>query len=75
MNARQMKILNKLLDGCEGNLTHKKWVAMNKCSPDTALRDIKELIDRGILAGAGVGGRSTHYVLSNVQPSGSHEQC
>jgi Fic family protein len=67
MNVRQMKMLNKLLDGFEGNLTNKKWVAMNKCSPDTALRDIKELVDRGVLVSAGAGGRSTHYVLSDVQ--------
>lgn len=64
LNERQMKMLNKLLDGFEGKLTNKKWVAINKCSPDTALRDIKELIDRGILVSAGAGGRSTHYVLS-----------
>ena len=63
MTERQVKMLNKLLDGFEGNLTNKKWVAINKCSPDTALRDIKELIDRGILVSAGAGGRSTHYVL------------
>ena len=63
MNERQVKMLNKLLDGFEGNLTNKKWVAINKCSPDTALRDIKELIDRGILVSAGAGGRSTHYAL------------
>ncbi len=67
MNVRQMKMLNKLLDGFEGNLTNKKWVAMNKCSSDTALRDIKELIDRGVLVSAGAGGRSTHYILSDVQ--------
>lgn len=64
MNVRQIKMLNKLLDGFEGNLTNKKWVAMNKCSPDTALRDIKELVDQGVLVNAGAGGRSTHYVLS-----------
>jgi Fic family protein len=40
---------------------------MNKCSPDTALRDIKELVERGVLVSAGAGGRSTHYVLSDVQ--------
>ncbi len=67
MNVRQMKMLNKLLDGFEGNLTNKKWVAMNTCSPDTALRDIKELVERGVLVSAGAGGRSTHYVLSDVQ--------
>ena len=63
MNERQVKMLNKLLDGFEGNLTNKKWVAINKCSADTALRDIKELIDRGVLLSAGAGGRSTHYIL------------
>ena len=63
MNGRQVKMLNKMLDGFEGNLTNKKWVAMNHCSPDTALRDIKELIDRGVLVSADAGGRSTHYVL------------
>jgi Fic family protein len=67
MNARQVKMLNKLLDGFEGNLTNKKWVAINKCSPDTALRDIKQLIDLGVLVSADAGGRSTHYVLLNFE--------
>jgi len=66
MNERQVKMLNKMLDGFEGNLTNKKWASMNDCSPDTALRDIKELVDRGVLVSAGAGGRSTHYVLSNL---------
>ena len=66
MNGRQVKMLNKMLDGFEGNLTNKKWVAMNHCSPDTALRDIKELIDRGVLVSAEAGGRSTHYVLAEL---------
>lgn len=63
MNGRQVKMLNMLLDGFEGNLTNKKWVAINHCSPDTALRDIKELVERGVLVSAGAGGRSTHYAL------------
>lgn len=66
MNERQVKMLNKMLDGFDGNLTNKKWASMNDCSPDTALRDIKELVDRGVLISAGAGGRSTHYVLSNL---------
>jgi Fic family protein len=64
MNERQVKMLNRLLDGFEGNLTNKKWATMNHCSPDTALRDIKELMERGVLVNAGAGGRSTYYVLS-----------
>ena len=64
MNERQLKMLNMMLDGFDGHLTNKKWVAINHCSPDTALRDIKELVERGILASAGAGGRSTHYVIN-----------
>jgi len=56
-------MLNKMLDGFEGHLTNKKWASMNQCSPDTALRDIRELVEHGVLASAGAGGRSTHYVL------------
>jgi Fic family protein len=67
MNERQVMMLNMMLDGFEGNLTNKKWVAMNKCSPDTALRDIKDMVDRGVLVSAGAGGRSTHYVLCDLQ--------
>lgn len=67
MNERQVKMLNKMLDGFDGNLTNKKWASMNECSPDTALRDIKELVGRGVLISAGAGGRSTHYVLSNLE--------
>ncbi len=63
MNVRQVKMLNKMLDGFEGHLTNKKWASMNQCSPDTALRDIRELVEHGVLASAGAGGRSTHYVL------------
>ena len=64
-NSRQIEMLNKLLDGFFGNLTSKKWAMMSKCSPDTALRDITELIDLGVLAKAASGGRSTHYVLTS----------
>jgi Fic family protein len=67
MSERQVRMLNKLLDGFEGNLTNKKWVTMSHCSPDTALRDIKELIERGVLVSTGAGGRSTHYVLSELR--------
>jgi len=67
MNERQVKMLNRLMDGFEGNLTNKKWATMNHCSSDTALRDIKELVEQGVLVNAGAGGRSTHYVLSEFQ--------
>ena len=61
LNERQVKILNRLLDGFEGKLTSSKWATMNHCSQDTANRDIRDLIDRGILVRGEAGGRSTSY--------------
>ncbi len=62
-NDRQRLILNKLLDGFEGKLTSSKWAKLAKCSQDTALRDIQNLIERGILEKDIAGGRSTSYHL------------
>jgi Fic family protein len=62
-NARQQLMLNKLLDGFEGKLVSSKWAKIAKCSPDTALRDIQELIEMGILEKNQAGGRSTSYTL------------
>jgi Fic family protein len=64
MNERQIKLVNRLLDGFEGKLTSSKWAAVAKCSPDTALRDINELVACGILTKTPAGGRSTAYELS-----------
>jgi Fic family protein len=61
LNERQVKLLNQLLDGFEGGLTSSKWAAIAKCSPDTALRDINELLARGVLQKSAAGGRSTSY--------------
>ncbi len=65
-NDRQREIVNRLLDGFEGKLTSSKWAKITKCSQDTALRDIHDLVDRGILAKADAGGRSTSYYLVDV---------
>jgi Fic family protein len=62
-NDRQKKILNLLLEGFQGNLTSSKWGALGKCSQDTALRDIEDLIHCGILVKNSAGGRSTSYSL------------
>ncbi len=64
LNERQVKLLNRLLDGFEGKLTTRKWAAIAKCSPDTALRDINDLVSRGVLRCSGAGGRSTAYELN-----------
>jgi len=61
MNERQIKLLNKLLDGFDGKLTTSKWAAIAKCSQDTALRDIKELLECGVLVRSEASGRSTSY--------------
>lgn len=63
LNERQAKLLNRLLDGFDGTLTSSKWAAIAKCSPDTALRDITQLLDLGVLRKTPGGGRSTGYEL------------
>jgi len=64
LNERQVKLVNRLLDGFEGKLTTAKWAAIAKCSTDTALRDISDLLVRGVLRKLEGGGRSTGYELS-----------
>jgi Fic family protein len=63
INERQKKLLNKILDGFEGKLTSSKWAKIAKCSKDTAIRDINDLISKDILKKEEGGGRSTSYVL------------
>lgn len=63
MNARQITVLNRLLDGFDGKLTSRKWAIITKSSQDTALRDINELIELGALRRSESGGRSTSYEL------------
>jgi len=63
LNERQIKVLNRLLDGFEGKLTTSKWAKLTKCSQDTAYRDILDLIERGALQKDPGGGRSTSYSL------------
>jgi Fic family protein len=64
LNDRQRKVINRLLDGFEGKLTSSKWAKLTKCSQDTALRDITDLVERKILKKDHAGGRSTSYKLS-----------
>ncbi len=64
IDERQRLVLNRLLDGFEGNLTTSKWATIAQCSSDTALRDISELVERGILVRNPAGGRSTSYALA-----------
>ncbi|WP_235438460.1 Fic family protein [Parabacteroides goldsteinii] len=63
MNERQIKMVNLLWDGFDGKLTSSKWAKITKCSADTALRDIQDLMTKGVLRKTDEGGRSTNYEL------------
>lgn len=71
LNDRQRSMTNRLLNrgegGFEGNLTSSKWAKLTKCSQDTALRDIEDLVRKGILAKDSAGGRSTSYSLAQIR--------
>jgi Fic family protein len=66
LNDRQKKVLNKLFHGFEGKLTRGKWMKITKASSRTALRDIEELIDAGVMEQEEAGGRSTSYRLKKT---------
>ena len=66
INERQKLMINKLLDDFYGKLTTSKWAKINKCSQDTALRDIQYLIGKNILIKESGGGRSTSYILKSI---------
>lgn len=61
VNERQRIMINKLFEGFEGKITSSKWAKITKCSQDTALRDIFDLVDKGIFIKTSAGGRSTSY--------------
>ncbi|MDR1068068.1 MAG: Fic family protein [Clostridiales Family XIII bacterium] len=62
-NERQLDMVNRMIDGFEGKVTSSKWAKITKCSHDTALRDINDLVDKGVLRKSDGGGRSTSYVM------------
>ena len=64
VNERQRRVINRMLDEFKGNLTTSKYAKLADCSTDTALRDIRELLERGIIVKNPAGGRSTSYRLA-----------
>ena len=68
INERQRTILNMLFDGFDGKLQSSKWAKITKVSTDTALRDIKDLIAKGILQETDEGGRNANYELADFAP-------
>jgi Fic family protein len=73
VSERQRKVINRLLDGCEGRLTSSKYAKLTHCSSDTALRDIRDLLDRGVLLQNSGGGRSVSYRVAELP--GDAEAC
>ena len=67
INERQRLVLNKLFDGFEGKLQTSKWAKITKISTDTALRDIKDLVEKGILQQTDEGGRNVNYKLADLK--------
>jgi len=67
INERQRLILNRLFDGFEGKLQTSKWAKISKTSTDTALRDIKDLVEKGILQQTSEGGRNANYELVDIK--------
>lgn len=67
LNDRQRTIVNRLLNGFEGKLTSSKWATLARCSQDTALRDIEDLMEKGVLVRDAAGGRSTSYSLAPIK--------
>lgn len=67
LSERQRKLINRLLDGSEGNMTSSRWANIGKCSQDSAARDIQDLMKRKILKKNPGGGRSTSYSLNGVK--------
>src|SRR5580658_8535637 len=66
-NEREREIVNRLLNGFEGKLTSSKWAKLAKCSQDTALRDIEDLVRKKVLVKDAAGGRSTSYSLVRMK--------
>lgn len=66
-SRERVRVINRLLDDFKGHLTTSKYAKLAKCSPDTALRDIHDLLDRGIILQNPGGGRSTSYRLAEPE--------
>ena len=75
MNERQVKVVNMIWDGFTGKLTSSKWAKITKTSQATALRDITDLIEKGILIAAADGGRSSNYLLKDNADQYSGKEC
>jgi Fic family protein len=69
VNDRQRMIINRMLGDLKGFLTTSKYATLARCSEDTALRDVRELVEWGVLVKNAGGGRSTSYRLAELDLS------
>jgi Fic family protein len=67
VNDRQRLVINRILNDFQGFLSTSKYAKLTKCSTDTALRDIRELLERGILIQNPSRGRSTSYRMAEAE--------
>jgi Fic family protein len=67
-NERQVEMINKLMGNFMGKLQTSKWAKMMRVDRDTALRDIQDLVEKGVLRESGEGGRSTNYMVNLPTP-------
>ena len=65
LNERQLKMINILWDGFDGSISTSTWASINKCSSDSALRDIQHLISKKMLRKESAGGRNTSYCIND----------
>ena len=64
LNTRQQLMVNKILDGYQGYISSSNWAKITGASTDTAVRDINDLVTKGVLIKGAEGGRSTRYLMS-----------
>lgn len=63
LSKRQIEMLNLFLDGYEAKITSKNWASLSKCSKDTAIRDIQDMVQKGILREEVPGAKRPSYVI------------
>lgn len=74
LSERQAKALNRILDGFDRPVTNRKWAALTRTSSDTALRDLRALVEAGVLERTDAGGRSAAYWLVGVPMPGADQR-
>lgn len=67
LSKRQIEMLNLFLDGYEAKITSKNWASLSKCSKDTAIRDIQDMVQKGILREEVPGAKRPSYAICFIE--------